>query len=105
MKFDRVGSLEDLWDGEKVGVKVGTKRLILIRIEDQVYAFEDRCPHQGVPLNDGQLNGCELTCKAHQWTFDVRTGRGINPQSASLRGFPVRIENGEIFVGAEGVDA
>ena len=39
-----------------------------------------------------------LTCRAHQWQYDVHCGAGINPLTARLRSFPVRVEDGSILV-------
>ncbi len=32
------------------------------------------------------------------WEFDALSGRGINPESSRLIRFPVRVENGMIYV-------
>jgi toluene monooxygenase system ferredoxin subunit len=39
-----------------------------------------------------------LTCGAHEWQFDARTGRGVNPASACLHRYPVRLDGEQIFV-------
>jgi len=47
--------------------------------DDQFYAFEDCCPHEGAPLSDGYLEGIELECPLHASIFDVRTGAVLGP--------------------------
>jgi nitrite reductase/ring-hydroxylating ferredoxin subunit len=39
-----------------------------------VAALQDRCPHRGVPLSDGQVIPKGLSCRYHGWTFD-QSGR------------------------------
>jgi len=39
-----------------------------------------------------------LTCQAHLWEYDARSGRGINPASARLTPVAVRVEEGNILV-------
>jgi nitrite reductase/ring-hydroxylating ferredoxin subunit len=39
-----------------------------------------------------------LACSTHGWEFDVCTGLGINPKTACLATFAVRVENGDILV-------
>lgn len=64
------------------------------------------CTHQGTSLALGRLNqeAHALTCFAHLWSFDVRTGEPIWPPMAKvargfrLRVFPVRIEGDDIYV-------
>ncbi len=61
-------------------------------------ALLDRCAHQGVALSEGRLEGATLVCRAHGWSYDARTGCGINPRSARVTRFPVRIEGGVVLV-------
>jgi toluene monooxygenase system ferredoxin subunit len=91
-------TLGELWSGEMRGVSVGGRRVLLVRVEDQVFAYEDRCVHQGVPLSDGRLEGREIVCHAHEWRFDACTGRGTNPAGSRLRACPVRIEGERVLV-------
>jgi len=91
-------TLGELWSGEMRAVSVGGRRLVLVRMDGQVFAYEDRCVHQGVPLSDGRLEGREIVCHAHEWRYDACTGRGTNPAGAQLRACPVRIEGERVLV-------
>jgi toluene monooxygenase system ferredoxin subunit len=94
-----VMELDELWEGDLTGVRVGTTDVLLINVDGQVRAYENRCPHQAWPLDEGDLDGRELTCANHLWVFDALTGEGINPDNAELTPFPVKIdENGMIWV-------
>jgi toluene monooxygenase system ferredoxin subunit len=98
MSFQRVAALDDLWSGDMSTCVVDRVSVLLVRVDDDVYAYEDRCAHLGVPLSRGRLVGCTLTCSAHEWQYDVTTGRGVNPERARLRRFPVRVEDGHVAV-------
>ncbi len=98
MPFVPALALDDLWDGEMQAVAIGASKLLLIRVGDEVKAYADRCAHLGVPMSQGTLEGCVLTCSAHQYQYDARTGEGINPRTARLVSVPVRIEGGQILV-------
>jgi len=93
-----VGRCEDLWAGEMAGVRVGASPVLLVNVDGVLYAYEDRCPHRGVPLSRGRLEGNALVCGAHEWTYDACTGHGLNPCSAALRPIPVSVEGEEIYV-------
>lgn len=97
----RVGSVKELWIGEMRGCLVQGQKILLIRLDDGVHAFEDRCAHLGVPLSTGTLDANVLTCRAHHYQYDARTGAGINPYSACLAKYPVTVADGEIFVDLE----
>jgi toluene monooxygenase system ferredoxin subunit len=92
-------SLDDIWAGEMTAVNVGAAEVLLCNLDGTLVAYEDRCPHLASPLSEGALDGGVLTCGAHEWQFDARTGRGVNPASACLRPYPVRLDGEQIFVG------
>jgi nitrite reductase/ring-hydroxylating ferredoxin subunit len=80
------------------GVTVGGTRLVVVNVEGRFCAFEDRCPHQGLALSAGRLEGHVLTCPAHEWEYDVTTGAGVNPRGARLRRFPVKLDGADVCV-------
>ncbi|MDQ4115499.1 MAG: Rieske 2Fe-2S domain-containing protein [Actinomycetota bacterium] len=51
------------------------EKIVLIRDGGTAYALNDRCPHRGVPLSEGnqQFPGT-ISCPYHGWTFDLATG-------------------------------
>jgi toluene monooxygenase system ferredoxin subunit len=96
--FQKVGSLDNLWSGEMLAVDLGGNSILLVNIDDHIYAYADACPHQKSRLSEGSLTGRTLRCARHHWEFDVCTGRGINPQNACLKVFPVSIESRDILL-------
>ncbi len=105
MAFVKVASADAVWSGEARGFDVGGTKILLVNLDGTVHAFEDRCAHQGVPLSEGSLQGGVLTCGAHLWEYDACTGQGVNPASARLNAFPVRVDKGEIWVDVDAADA
>lgn len=98
MPRERVAALADLWDGEMRGVRVAGKCVLLVRLGNEVRAYADRCPHLGMRLSEGELQDGVLTCRAHQYQFDVATGAGTNPRNVRLRPYPVSLVDGDITV-------
>jgi len=98
MTFREVLSCSELWTGELRGVLVDGAKVLLLRTDAGVFAYEDRCAHLGVPLSLGTLEGRTLTCHAHHYTYDAETGLGSNPKNVCLAAFPVRIEGDAICV-------
>ncbi|MBN9113639.1 MAG: Rieske 2Fe-2S domain-containing protein [Pseudonocardia sp.] len=97
-----VGTLDDIWQGEMCAVRVGagpdSVDVLLCNVDGTVLAYEDKCPHLANPLSRGALADGVLTCAAHEWEFDTRTGDGLNPASATLRRYPVRMDGDRILV-------
>ena len=68
-----LGTLEQMPRGIRT-VKHGGHQLAVIRAEEGVHVIDNRCPHEGYPLAQGELQGCVLTCAWHNWKFDVTDG-------------------------------
>jgi toluene monooxygenase system ferredoxin subunit len=98
MTLRKVGTLDVVWRGEKAGVAVDGRPVVLVNVDGEICAYEDRCLHKGVKLSEGRLDGAVLTCAAHGWEYDARTGRGINPEGTVLPRYPVTIEGDNVFV-------
>jgi toluene monooxygenase system ferredoxin subunit len=92
------GTLDDVWEGEMCTVHLGCVDVLLCNLDGELVAYEDRCPHLANPLSQGVLSAGVLTCAAHEWEFDAQTGRGVNPASACLNRYPVRLDGERIFV-------
>ena len=102
MAFVAVARLTEIPNNRGLSASVEGIDIGLYRVDDHVYAMEDTCPHAGFPLSKGDLEGCVITCQAHGWPFDVRTG--FDPENAD--GFPipcfaVKIEDGMVHVDLE----
>jgi toluene monooxygenase system ferredoxin subunit len=96
--FKRVASTNDLLSGEMMSVEIDDVRVLLVKIDGEIYAYDGKCPHKGTLLGDGDLDGTLLVCATHLWEFDACTGEGVNPDDVCLAAFPVQIQDAEIFV-------
>src|SRR5882762_7954133 len=45
--------------------------------EGKAFAMRDSCPHRGIPLSYGRLDGEVVECCYHGWRFDACSGRCI----------------------------
>jgi nitrite reductase (NADH) small subunit len=43
----------------------------LFNVGGEFHAIQNKCPHRGGPLGEGELNGQVVTCPWHAWSFDV----------------------------------
>jgi nitrite reductase/ring-hydroxylating ferredoxin subunit len=50
MSFVRAIAESELWIGELCGLVLDGRRVLLLRLNDGVRAYEDRCAHLGVRL-------------------------------------------------------
>jgi 3-phenylpropionate/trans-cinnamate dioxygenase ferredoxin subunit len=101
MAFVRAASLDEVPEGESLGVEVAGRRVCLVRVEGEVYALEDRCSHREFPLAGGEVDpvGCTITCEWHGAEFDLRTGQPqCPPATRAVPVYAVRVEGDEVWV-------
>ena len=88
-----------LTDGELLRVEAAGQQIVLARVDESVYALEDQCSHEALPLSNGFLEGDRLECMWHGAQFDVCTGRALSlPAIQPVRVFPVELRGAEIYV-------
>lgn len=90
--------------GARVLARPGDARgnLALFRTgDDRVFALADRCPHKGGPLSEGIVHGDRVTCPLHSWSIALHSGVAVTPDEGCTASYPVRIEDGHVFVALE----
>ena len=63
-------------------VRVGSRRVALVRTSTGFHAVDNACPHEGYGLVQGSLSGELLTCEWHNWKFDVSDGSCVMGEEA-----------------------
>ncbi len=95
--FVDVGAVEELPPGSSRCVQIDQRRVALFHTDEGIFATDDRCPHRGGPLSEGDLVGNEIFCPWHFWPFDVRTGK--HPMlPLTVVTHEVKLEQGRILV-------
>ena len=86
-----VGSSADLARGARLMAEVDGYYLQVVRVGDELYAFEDRCTHDDAPLDDAAIEATEIICPRHGARFCLKTGAALTPPAYEpLRVFAVR---------------
>ena len=83
--------------GDRAVVEAGDREIVVLRVDDQLHAFDNACPHQGNPLVDGEVLGDILECAYHGWRFDLATGACLVGDEAARR-YPVEIVGDELRI-------
>ena len=104
MKFHPVCDVDDLWEGEVAEHEVaGHEILVVHQIGGGVTAFQALCPHQDISLVEGTFDKGVITCRAHLWQFDAKTGAGVNPSDCQLARYPVKVEGDKVHISVDGI--
>ena len=103
MAFERVCALSEVPDPGSLRVELADLDLAVVRFEGELYAVEDVCSHEDVPLSEGdveELDGAPtIECWMHGSCFDLRSGEPTNlPATEPVSVFPVRVEGGDVYV-------
>jgi 3-phenylpropionate/trans-cinnamate dioxygenase ferredoxin subunit len=94
MGFERACSLEEIRDGEALGVTVGDQDLAVARHGEEVFAVEDMCSHAAVALSEGEVTDCTVECWLHGSRFDLRTGKPTGlPATEPVATFAVEVRS------------
>src|SRR5215469_12685333 len=93
----RAVSIADIPDGQGKLWRHGDKRIALFRTAAGVYAADNRCPHQGYALKDGDIRGDVLTCAWHNWKFRLTDGTCMFG-GENIRTYPVSVRDGWVYV-------
>jgi len=83
--------------------------LLLARQKDGTpFAFQNICPHRGIPLHYGTFDGCEVTCCYHGWKFapdghcteipSLFSEQDLEVSRIKVRTYPCREVQGNIWV-------
>ena len=106
MAFEKLCTLDDVWEGDmdSFDASDGREVLVVCLPGGAIKAFQGICPHQEMSLVDGTFENGKLTCRAHLWQFDCRTGLGINPQDCRLAEYPVKIDGDDILIDVANIE-
>ncbi len=74
------------------------KDLFIYKAEGLIRVYDSHCPHQSTHIPEMALQGLQLTCPKHNWTFDMRTGECTDKGDAPLKIYQSKVENGMLMV-------
>jgi nitrite reductase/ring-hydroxylating ferredoxin subunit len=86
--------------GDRAVVALAGREIALFRVDGEIHAFENACPHEGNPLIDGEILGPTLTCVYHNWRFDLETGACLAGDDAARR-YPAELGDGEVWINVD----
>ncbi len=91
-------ALDDLKSAGRKVVKLDGKQIAVFWRDGEVYACNNRCPHEGFPLVEGTVTDtCTLTCNWHNWKFDLANGNNLR-DGDKLRVYPTRIDGDRLMI-------
>lgn len=81
---------------------LGEKSLCVVRLEEGLFAINNRCPHAGAQLHHGGCNKRGIvTCPLHGYKFDVKTGLSADGNNYKLTHYRFKTEDGILYIGTK----
>lgn len=73
-----VATLADLEESAEC-VTVEDRKYLVCKVDGEVYAYRNVCPHQKGPIAEGRVNEEDETvlCPWHGWEFDLEGGKNL----------------------------
>jgi nitrite reductase/ring-hydroxylating ferredoxin subunit len=100
-EFQEAARLEQLPPGFGTMVQVAGTDVALFNVDGTIYAMGDSCPHTGVSLGMGKLDGPIVTCRGHGLRFNVTTGQATAAPGFGVPTYPVQVIDGTILVAVD----
>ncbi len=74
--------------------------ICLVKRENNLFAVENKCTHNGESLSKGSVNFLgEVVCPWHGYRFNLKTGRESNERARDLITYPIKQNEEGVFVG------
>ncbi len=94
-----IAGADDLREGETLRVSIDGVVAAVVRLNGEVYAFQEFCTHRFGPLSEGCFKNGAVECPWHRSRFDVGTGKVLaGPAKVDLRTFRTAVRDGKIWI-------
>jgi nitrite reductase/ring-hydroxylating ferredoxin subunit len=119
--WQAIGKADMLGEGTMTGLGIADQKVLLVRIKGEYRAYRAKCPHMGSDLSKGTLEEGAIVCSWHGSRFDALSGKEqewapklpgivvslskIVKPPKDLTSYPVKVEDGQVWIDAEEVEA
>jgi Fe-S cluster biogenesis protein NfuA/nitrite reductase/ring-hydroxylating ferredoxin subunit len=99
VEWEEIFGLDSIQPGIARKMDAGGKDIVVCRVNESLYAYENGCAACGKSLEGALLESAKLVCPSCLREFDiVRAGRSLNPPDLHLLPLPLLAENGRARV-------
>ncbi len=96
--WTNAGQLPSLTKMGRALFKHSGHQIVVFDVEGQLFAVNNRCPHEGYPLMEGVIQkDCKLSCSWHSWSFDLTNGDAVQGRDP-LRTYPIERRGDNIWI-------
>ncbi|GAA1395414.1 non-heme iron oxygenase ferredoxin subunit [Pseudonocardia kongjuensis] len=102
MEFHKIARSGQVPEGVVRRFFAGDVEVAVSRSDGEVHATSNYCSHLDCLLSSGKVTDEGLLCSCHGSVFDYRSGEPLCPPATRpITVFPVREEDGHVYVGVD----
>ena len=91
-EFTRFCPLAEVPPGGRKAVKLKNTWVLVLNINNRLFAVAGLCSHQAKPLLNGRVRNCRITCPVHGARFDLATGEALDlPATRPIQTYEARV--------------
>lgn len=94
----RLGPKNEIPENDFKVYQLDAVDVVVYNVAGTFYAVGNYCPHAGVALSRGPLDGTIITCPGHGLRFDVTTGKCLDMEFLFLTRFELDDDGGDLYV-------
>lgn len=88
-------SSTELFQSDLPVKEVNGKRICFSKVNNNIVAFSDQCPHAGGKLSQGYVDALgNIVCPLHRYKFRLTNGYNCSGEGYHLKTFAVKEDNG-----------
>ncbi|MBT3478580.1 MAG: Rieske 2Fe-2S domain-containing protein [Candidatus Marinimicrobia bacterium] len=94
----KIAELNDIPKGGSKLVMIDDTPIALFNLKGKIHAWDNRCPHRGASLADGNISDSIIQCKSHLWEFDINAACAVANSDLKVKTFKVEVKEGSVFI-------
>jgi NAD(P)H-dependent nitrite reductase small subunit len=95
-----IGTIDEFPPGKAVAVQAGRLTIALFRVGDEFFAINNRCPHKGASLCEGEIveEVRIVRCPWHHWNWRLDDGTLESDPRQRARVFEITVDGEEVVL-------
>jgi nitrite reductase/ring-hydroxylating ferredoxin subunit len=85
--------------GQARSIRLLARPYAVFNVGGELFGIDAACRHAKANLASGRLDGEIVTCFMHGWQYNVKTGTCLTEDYGQVATYPVKLENGVVFIG------
>ncbi|MCC5814231.1 MAG: non-heme iron oxygenase ferredoxin subunit [Leptospira sp.] len=99
MAFKKIAKIQEIKEGKIYSFSWKHLDIAIVKTNNEYYAFEDICSHDGGSISEGVLEGDKVICPRHFAEFSMKSGEALTmPATENISVFPVRVQGEDLEV-------